>query len=224
MLDNYRKLERQYSSKPDGYYEQARPEMLHFVPNSCTRILEIGCGAGSFGALIKKDRPNAIVWGIEPQLDAASLARDVLDRVITGSMDKGIPELEGERFDCIVFNDVLEHLINPEEMLVTSKDYLNPNGFVVTSIPNILYFPTIYSILRNQDWKYEPLGVMDRTHLRFFTRISIVRLFETCGYRIEEIQGINGFSHWKFNLLNILLRHRINDSRYVQFAVTARAA
>jgi 2-polyprenyl-3-methyl-5-hydroxy-6-metoxy-1,4-benzoquinol methylase len=219
----YSSLSEQYSSKPEGYYENARPEMVPFVPERCKLVLEVGCSSGAFGKLLKESRPECEVWGIEPNAEAAQLASTRLDKAICGTFRAGIPELEGCSFDCIVFNDVLEHVPYPEQILEESKQYLSANGMVVASIPNILHFYQISKILLEQDWRYEDSGIMDNTHLRFFTKKSIMRMFDSCGYDITVIKGINPSAGMKFKLANSILLGRLSDWRFLQFAVQAKS-
>ena len=217
----YSSLSEQYSSKPEGYYENARPEMVPFVPESCKLVLEVGCSSGAFGKLLKECRPECEVWGIEPNAEAAQLASTRLDKAICGTFRAGMPELEGRLFDCIVFNDVLEHLPNPEQTLEDSKQYMTPNGIIVASIPNILHFYQISKLLLEQDWKYEEFGIMDNTHLRFFTKKSIIRMFENCGYKILRIEGVKSSFGLKFRVVNLLTLGFIRDWKYVQIGVRA---
>ena len=222
MDASYTNLSQRYSSKPDDYYELSRAEMVSFVPETSRSILEVGCSSGAFGALLKERGPGVTVWGIEPDADSAGVATGRLDRVITGTFSADMPELDGKHFDAICFNDVLEHLANPEEVLTGCRNLLDPGGVVVASIPNILFFYQISKILIEQDWKYEEFGIMDNTHLRFFTRKSIVRMFETTGYDIEKIEGINAFAGKKYKIANFLTLGRLSDWKYVQFGITAR--
>lgn len=224
MKSHYNELNEQYSSKGDNYYEFSRPEMIPFIPEGVSTVLEVGCSAGSFGALLKKERSGATVWGIEPSNEAASVAANKLDRVICGFFVSGMPELNGQQFDCIIFNDVLEHLVNPENALKDCKQYLSAGGVVVASIPNILHFYQILQILKEQDWKYEDSGILDNTHLRFFTKKSIVRMFEKAGFEILKIEGINASYGLKYLVTNLFLLFRINDWKYIQFAVQAKIA
>jgi len=196
--------------------------MLQFVPIECLKILEVGCGTGAFGKQLKDRCAEAKVWGIEPDNQSADAAEKVLDRVIRGVFRSDMPELLGEQFDCIVFNDVLEHMADPDEALLAGRKHLTSDGLVIASIPNILYFPTFYMIVKTQDWRYEDKGILDNTHLRFFTRKSIERLFNESGYDVVRMDGINRYSYWKFNLVNFFLLSRINDFRYGQFAVVAK--
>jgi 2-polyprenyl-3-methyl-5-hydroxy-6-metoxy-1,4-benzoquinol methylase len=102
-----------YETKAGDYFAEARAEMLPFVPANCHRLLDVGCGVGGFGASLKETRQIEI-WGVELVSSVAAKATTKLDRVITGLFE---PEtkLPSGAFDCIVFNDVLEHMIAPEQ-------------------------------------------------------------------------------------------------------------
>lgn len=215
---NYQKL---YESKDDVYYSHSRTELLPFIPAGVKTVLDVGCGNGSFGTLLKQEY-QCTVWGIEPDKSSALEAEKVLDRSINTLFSSSIPELAGQKFDVIFFNDVLEHLADPSEALSICKDLLNSSGHIIASIPNIRWYPVILSLLRYQDFKYQASGVMDKTHLRFFTKKSMVRLFEECGYTVCQIRGINKDSSFKFfNLLNFLLLGTQDDMKYPQFAIVA---
>ena len=129
--------------------------------------------------------------------------------------------MNGEKFDHVFFIDVLEHLENPWEILSVVKNNLEKNGKVVASIPNLRYYPVILSLLRYNDFKYVQSGVMDKTHLRFFTRKSIIRMFEESGFTVLKITPINGVKYKVLRFLNILLLGRLWDMKYPQFAVVA---
>jgi 2-polyprenyl-3-methyl-5-hydroxy-6-metoxy-1,4-benzoquinol methylase len=133
-------------------------------------------------------------------------------------------ELAGKTFDCVVFNDVLEHVPDPEKILRETQSLLSEGGVIVASIPNILYFYEITKILITEDWEYQDYGILDRTHLRYFTRKSIVRLFRSAGYEIQEIRGINAFAGKKFRIANLLTFGRLADWKFVQFGVRASLA
>ena len=202
------------------YEECVRDEMLQYIPEGVQTVLDVGCSIGNFGALLKSER-GAEVWGVEPDEEAAAVASGRLDRVVCGSFDSSL-DLGEKRFDCIVFNDVLEHLVDPDNALRLAKGYLSKNATVVASIPNILFWPTMYKILRHQDWEYEDSAVMDRTHLRFFTKKSMVRMFVDCGYVVDRIEGINPFVMKRYQILNTILANHIVDWKFMQFAIVAR--
>ncbi len=222
MNEQYKDLARQYANKQDGYYEQERSEMLVFIPENCRFVLDVGCSSGSFGSILKAKRPGIIVWGIEPNENECEAAVQRLDKVICGTFNINEPELSGQKFDCIIFNDVLEHLANPEDVLKISKDYLAENGSVVASIPNVLHFYNIWQILVQQDWKYEDSGIMDNTHLRFFTKKSIIRMFESCGFDVAKINGINPSFGFKYRIANLLTFGKLDDWKYIQFGIQSK--
>lgn len=210
-----------YAGKVDHYFSSQRREMIPFVPETAKCLLEIGCGTGSFGAYLKSLRPIEIT-GIELQRSAAESAVSVIDRVIELDVDAGILELKGEQFDCIVFNDVLEHLVDPWQVLKKIRALIAPGGTIVASIPNVRYMPVLKDFLIAGNWQYQRDGVMDKTHLRFFTKKSIASLFNSCGFEILTLEGINGLVFpWKYSLLNSLSGGRLEDTRYQQFACVA---
>lgn len=215
---NYEKL---YENKDIAYYTHQRSELLPFIPEGVNTALDIGCGDGSFGALLKQ-KHDCIVWGIEPDTASAIKAEKVLDKAVNAVLSDSLSELTGIKFDVIFFNDVLEHLADPSEALILCKDLLNDGGHIIASIPNIRWYPVILSLLRYKDFKYLESGVMDKTHLRFFTKKSMIRLFENSGYRIRCIKGINKHDNFYFfNLLNFLLLGTQADMKYPQFVVVA---
>jgi GT2 family glycosyltransferase/tetratricopeptide (TPR) repeat protein/2-polyprenyl-3-methyl-5-hydroxy-6-metoxy-1,4-benzoquinol methylase len=167
-----------------SYYHFDRPEVVELVPRSAKRILDIGCGAGRLGETLKA-RQNAEVVGMELDPAAASLARDRLDRVVVGDIEQLVPDFANQSFDAVICGDVLEHLRDPGALLRRVHSWLRPEGCLVTSIPNIRH----QSILRNLllgNWTYEPAGLLDQTHLRFFTRREMEKLLFRAGFTIEE--------------------------------------
>jgi 2-polyprenyl-3-methyl-5-hydroxy-6-metoxy-1,4-benzoquinol methylase len=206
-----------YSTKPDEYYSHARTEMTQFIPKTIKRMLDVGCSSGAFGAQFKHNL-QAEVWGVEYDPKVAELAKAKLDKVLPGDIIEIVDDLPNAYFDCITFNDVLEHLVDPYKVLTLMKDKLTPNGIIVCSIPNIRWFYALKSILLDKQWKYEDGGIFDRTHLRFFTQKSIIDMFNSLDFKILRMQGINELSSWKFDLFNILFLGHFSDSRYMQFA------
>jgi hypothetical protein len=99
------------------------------------------------------------------------------------------------------------------------KRTLSPGGYIVASIPNIRVYENMKRLLIRKEWEYTEHGIMDKRHLRFFTKKSIRRMFERCGYQIVTIEGINGGNFpWKFGLLNRVLFKALDDMRFSQFA------
>jgi 2-polyprenyl-3-methyl-5-hydroxy-6-metoxy-1,4-benzoquinol methylase len=206
-----------------AYYARMRPEMLPFVPADAHRVLELGCGEGAFAATVKQ-RTAAEVWGIEFNADAARQAAAVLDRVLVGDADGQIAELPDSYFDVVICNDVLEHLVNPVVTLQTLRQKMQPGGVVVASIPNIRYMPALTQIVLRRDFPAVEHGVFDRTHLRFFTRKSIARTFETAGFRLQRIKGINAYYGPLALALTTLTLGYFADGFYLQYACVASPA
>ncbi len=209
----------------DAYTQLQRDEMLSFIPKNASTILDVGCALGLFGQLLKQKR-EVEVWGVEINESAASSAALKLDKVVCGAFNKHL-NLPSKKFDCIIFNDVLEHLVDPYDALIFAKGLLQEGGTVVASIPNVRYFDNIWKLLVDKDWQYTQHGILDRTHLRFFTRRSILSTFETLGYCVESLRGINPLEKEhphrvkKFNFLNFIFCNSLEDMRYTQFAVVA---
>lgn len=203
-----------------AYFEHLRPEMLEFVPNSAQRVLDVGCGSGAFAATIKV-RQDCTVWGVEAHPDAARRAVERLDNVIVGQVPDAFDVLANERFDCIVFNDVLEHLVDPYSALQRVKSILLPGGVVVCSIPNVREFDNLRKLVLGKQWRYEDAGILDRTHLRFFTEASIRDMFADGGYHIQKMHGINRTRRRLRRLLNTALFGALSDTLYLQFACRA---
>jgi len=207
--------------RPAGYYSQHREEMLQFIPKDARLMLDVGCGDGSFGRLVK-EIIKAEVWGVELNSEAASIAHTKIDNILAGDISRVISDLPDSKFDCIVFNDTLEHLADPFSILLEIKKKLSAKGVVVCSVPNVRFIFTLYQLLVKKQWKYENAGILDKTHLRFFTKKSITNTLETLGYKILKIKGIHGIRLWKFWLLNVVSLGYLNDTRYEQFACIAK--
>jgi hemophore-related protein len=213
-----------YGTDPAGkYYRLERVEMLPFLPVDAQRVLELGCAEGVFAATVK-ERTGAEVWGIECDPQAAERARAVIDRVLVGYADEQIAELPDTYFDAIVCNDILEHLVNPDATLTRLRPKLKPEGVVVASIPNIRYLPALSKVVFRKDFPQDDCGVFDRTHLRFYTRKSIVRLFDTAGFTMRRMKGIQAYYGPLGVLLTLLSLGYFADGFYQQYACVASPA
>ena len=164
--------------------------MLPLLPAGTRRVLELGCGEGAFGDVVKK-HTGAEYWAIEANPVVAEKADRILDHVLVGDADQRIADLPDDYFDAVVCNDVLEHLAYPWATLERLRPKLRSDGVVVASIPNIRYLPALSQIVFHRDFPQEPEGIFDRTHLRFFTRKSIRRMFDTAGFELRSMKGIN---------------------------------
>ncbi len=209
------------SKKPNGYYESNREDMLKYIPQGTKTSLEFGCGFGGFSALVK-ERFDAEAWAVEIDEKSAKAASEKLDKVINSDAREAIDKLPDNYFDCIIFFDILEHLVDPYSLLCVLKTKLTKEGVIVASIPNIRYYRSLVKLVVHGDWDYKDHGILDKTHLRFFTYKSIVKLFNELAFEISEIEGIHPTSSRTFKLLNMLLLGTIGDIRYKHFAVVAK--
>lgn len=204
-----------------SYYGNRRSEMLPFLPRSPRLLLDVGCGRGAFGSNVKQTL-GCRVWGIELNRDAARLATARLDRVINADMHVAFAQLPAGHFDCIVFNDILEHLTDPYTAIVNAKRLLGPGGVVVASLPNVRHAPVVWDLLWRGRWDYADAGVLDRTHLRFFTKVTVRALFENHGYRVHRLEGINSMVESRLARLAVRVAPpRFRDMQFMQFAVVA---
>jgi 2-polyprenyl-3-methyl-5-hydroxy-6-metoxy-1,4-benzoquinol methylase len=173
-------------------YVLRRNDILDFVPLDAVNILDVGCSVGTVGEALKTRAPEVEVTGIEFDPAAAAEARQRLDRVIQLDLNAGDLEfdLPAAYFDCILFGDVLEHLVDPWGRLEKFKQYLRPGGVVVTSLPNIRHLDTVFNLVVRGKWPYRERGIHDRTHLRFFTLKNIEELFAGASLKITRLRRI----------------------------------
>lgn len=204
-----------------GYYSLLRPEIIAMIPQECDSVLDVGCGTGVLGALLK-EKGVSEVCGIELSHTAASEAMRVLDRVIEGDVERiGFP-FSPEHFDCIICADVLEHLVDPWTIMQKLFTLLKPGGCIVASIPNAGFHRVVRGLIRG-NWHYTDSGVLDKSHLRFFTWQSMKALFQNSGFTIEKVHrkvdsGLN------MKLLNFVLFNRIKEALVIQYIIRARKA
>lgn len=173
-----------------SYFEHARPELLAMIPQSARTLLDIGCGAGRLGEAVKA-RQECMVVGIECDDGAAGSARKRLDRVLVGDIERMELDFTPRSFNVIVCGDILEHLRNPDRLLCRAREWLMPGGRLITSIPNVRHHSVVRSLL-DGNWTYESAGLLDRDHLRFFTRREIEKLFFRAGFTISEMDYVGG--------------------------------
>ena len=205
----------------NNYYNQTRSEVANFVPSNIKSILDIGCSQGDFLKLVK-EQTGAETWGIEVVTEIAEEAINKIDHVLVGKIEELINSIPNGYFDCISFNDVLEHLIEPIDVLKMMRFKLSENGIIIASIPNVRYFFNLRDLLIYKDWHYTDSGILDSTHIRFFTQKSMKRLFEEAGYIIIRQKGINKINSWKFKLFNSLTFGFFTDTKYLQFVCIAK--
>jgi 2-polyprenyl-3-methyl-5-hydroxy-6-metoxy-1,4-benzoquinol methylase len=169
------------------YFQADRGPMVRFLPSSYRRVLEIGCAAGGFSDHL---RLPCEIWGVEPNPEAAEAATQKMHRVLIGTYGAVAGDLPERYFDLVVCNDVIEHMDDHDAFLEAIKQKMAPGGHIVGSIPNVRHITALFKLLVQRDWPYADSGILDRTHLRFFTEKSLRRALLEHGYRIEKFAGI----------------------------------
>ena len=213
----------QAGGRPPAYYTQARPEVAALVPAGCRRVLDVGCGTGALGRLLKARGHH--VTGIELVPEAAEEARHWLDRVETADVEAdGFPFAPGS-FDAVVFADVLEHLVDPWRVLGAAAGLLAAGGgreppVVVASIPNVQNLDVLRRLVRGR-WEYRERGLLDFGHLRFFTLHTIRDLFRQAGLTLCHVGHRYRRSAWR-ELLCFLTAGRARAYFTRQYLVVGR--
>ncbi|ESA33022.1 methyltransferase type 11 [Leptolyngbya sp. Heron Island J] len=194
------------------------------------RILDIGCADGSLGQYLKDF--DCHITGVDISIDMLSIAKNYCDEshVIDLDNEDISNTLEDKVFDVIVCADVLEHLKNPSKILLQIKKLLKSDGFIIASIPNIAHGAIRLSLLQGK-FEYQDLGILDNTHLRFFTRSSVIPLFESAGYT-AQIVDVTKYPIFGGNLVPLVKSQHFSnqlieqikassDSEVLQFIVKA---
>lgn len=171
-------------------YVGARSDVVKLIPTAPKQVLDLGCATGSLGLAIKQVYPGARVVGVELMEEMAAVARTHLDEVHVGDIEAGglLDRLPQGTFDLIICADVLEHLRDPWETLRKLKKLLTPEGRLIASLPNVRHLDTLFHLVVLGNWPHRDRGIHDRTHLRFFTRRTMKKLFEDSGFAIDKIE------------------------------------
>ena len=155
-----------------SYPDQANPDLLARIPLSARYVLDVGCGTAALAREYRNRNPRAVLMGIENEPGAAAVAAERLDRLFLADLETDptpfATELPRSGFDCIVYGDILEHLRDPWTVLSRQVEALADGGVVVVCMPNLEHWQFVERLLRGT-WSYQDSGLMDRTHLRWFT-------------------------------------------------------
>lgn len=192
--------------------------LSHLQPGS--RVLDVGCSSGELGAQMKAQLGCCVV-GVEIDPTVADLARKKLDEAICADIAR-LPEVYPRlgTFDAVVAVDVLEHLVNPWDVLRLLVDYLKPGGRVLISIPNVANYAVRIALLRGR-FEYESNLVLSWWHLRFFTLSTLNKLVTEAGLRIDTVDCSSGLFLWPLYQATIeRLFGRWHWYRHLEYLIT----
>lgn len=176
-----------YEDKPPAYFANARRDIVEQLPTGPDdAILELGCGSGGTGRLAMASGKAGRYVGIELSLEAAKKAAEDFSEMLVGDVEQLDLEPWRDSFDALIVSEVLEHLTDPWTTLGRLVTCVKPGGAVFASSPNIAHW-TVLKELAMGRFEYDDRGVMDRTHLRWFTPASFRVLFEGAGVEVLEL-------------------------------------
>ncbi|QDQ28911.1 glycosyltransferase [Chitinimonas arctica] len=207
-----------------GYHDGRRPDLVDMFSNEPRLLLDIGCAAGGTGLYFKQKYPDARVWGIEMNEAAAAKATTRLDRVLVGKFedfDLALEGIEPGTLDAVIVADVLEHMYNPWQVLTALKPLLSPRAQIVSSIPNVRNIGLMEDLAQGY-WRYDSWGLLDITHIRFFTYKEMLRFYHETGYHV--VRSVPGIDPRLANLYQLFLNKvpcDIDAGRMILKGVTA---
>ncbi len=194
-----------------------RTDLIELIPEGARRILDVGCGVGKTGQVLR-EKGFEEIFGVEVDSRAAHQAMPFYKEVIVGDVDRDILPFAEGFFDCILYGDVLEHLIDPWRVLHRHRQMLSEDGTIICSVPNVRYYGVLRSLIFKGEWDYTPLGILDRTHLRFFTLKTIEDMLRETGFEVKRV--IKKKRCGKImRLLNKLLLDGLIDFLVVQYRI-----
>jgi len=208
-----------YEEKQPSYFSNPRVDIINLLPEKIDRVLEVGCGSGETLSMIKSMFPHSTTVGIELSERAAELATTKVDILINMDIEQQVSSSSLGQFDLILLLDVLEHLRDPwTNLRFLVKDHLCAGGTVITSIPNARNHTLVIQLLKG-DFEYKDSGVLDRTHLRFFTRKSMNRLIKDAGLSVLHCSPTNVEGSSRSALFNRMTFGLLEEFLAVQYIV-----
>jgi 2-polyprenyl-3-methyl-5-hydroxy-6-metoxy-1,4-benzoquinol methylase len=209
-----------YAGKELEYFGRVRHDILPLMPEFSGSVLEIGCGNGATLKYLKESGLSNQVHGMELTEAMALEAKPHLDQLWVGDAESLIFSVESQKYDVVLCLDVLEHLIDPWSFVTEISRILKPGGMVIASIPNLRTFTVIWNLLVLGRFDYASQGIMDQTHLRFFTKKTAIELLNTGELAVDRWE-YSSFAPWsKSMILNLCtfgaFRHLLTEQYLVR--------
>ncbi len=209
-------------AKPE-YHAFIRRDIAPLLPARAEDVLDVGCSQGGTLAWLQGSGVAGRTTGIEIDPAAARIARGRVDRLIEGDVDAALGTLDSASFDLVLCLDVLEHLVDPWRTAARLGRMIRPGGTLIVSVPNVRHHSVALPLLWSGRWQYEDEGILDRTHLRFFTRTGAAALLTGAGLepagRVDKGMEVTRRRElWK----PLLARTRWRDLGVFQFVISGR--
>jgi len=194
----------QYDEKiTSNYFSTPRHEILEYIPSKVDKVLDIGCGSGATISLLKNKSLCKWACGIDICNNVDKLDLPNIDQFIVGDIETIVLDFDDNSFDVILCLDVLEHLIDPWLTVKKLVKLLKPNGCLIASVPNVRSIRVLIPLIFLGDWKYRDSGILDKTHLRFFTKSTTLKLFDTGALYVDDVVALRDNSN-VINFFNLL--------------------
>lgn len=199
-----------------AYFANTRKVIAPLLPNEFKTVLEIGCGEGNTLEWLQFEYGPLEALGIEIDQEAAEVARSRGIQVNVHDIETSpLPLAEGS-IDVLLCLDVLEHLRDPWSTLANLVCYLRPGGYVIASIPNVAHISVLLGLVFGDEWQYQPAGILDRTHLRFFTGRTSKELLKSADLNVDMVRRRYARkTHRRFNVLTAGLFRRFLTFQYL---------
>lgn len=218
----YSNQERRQEKDISLYYQGVRSDLLTIfpLPKRGAAILELGCGGGGTLCFLKDLGRNYSLFGVDSFHDAVVRAKAQGLAVVEADIERLPRNPFGLNFDLIIMADVLEHLVDPWAHLAGLRNWLNPGGGILASVPNVKYIRMMRNLLFFDSFRYERDGLLDKTHLHLFTRKSLMELFSETGYEVLRIYS--NVHKTKYKILNLLTLKMLETFFAYQYFIEAR--
>lgn len=191
-------------AKPDSYYRGIHQKVFDMVPLGAKRVLDVGCGTGELGRKLKAEKKVEQVVGVEIVPEVALEAKEKLDKIIRTDVESVRLDSFTKYFDCIIMSGILHHLRDPWTVLKRFRNYLKDDGCLISSVPNVAHISVIKDLLAGK-WEYKNEGILDVSHMKFFTFEGLTEMFHTCGYKgVEVEEDIDGLTPDNVDLVKVL--------------------
>jgi len=214
-----------YETKINNYFKNIRKELLDLIPqqNKSGSILEIGAGSGATMIYAKQNGYAKKIYGIELcKVENSFQVSSEFESFLIGNVENMNFDYDEKSFDVILCGDVLEHLIDPYKIVKKMKFFLKNNGVIIASLPNIRQIHMMIQIYFKGDFRYEEVGILDKTHLRFFCKKNMIELFENEGLQVEQIVSNSNLIGRTTKLLNKLTFNIFDQFLAAQYYLVVR--